>query len=347
MEVGIKVRKAGIKIHMDAKNDPKQNTDAVKINTIQGSSRTKAVSERSARGIFTICAFIAIAAVAAITVYMVVNGAPALFEVGIGEIVFGTEWKPTAQAPQYGILYVILTSIVGTVAAVLIGVPIGLLTAVFLAEVAPKKLVTVVKPAVELLAGIPSVIYGLLGLMVLNPLMYKLEMAIFKGSETHQFTGGSNLLSAILVLAVMILPTVINISESSLRAVPPHLKAASLSLGASHIQTVFKIIVPAARSGIITAVVLGVGRAIGEAMAITLVSGSAVNMPLPFNAVRFLTTAIVSEMGYASDLHRQVLFSIGLILFAFIMIINFSLTKVLKKGEKKEIGGRKKCRPAL
>ena len=176
-------------------------------------------------------------------------------------------------------------------------------------------------------------IYGLLGLLVLNPIMYKLEIAIFKGSDTHQFTGGANLISAVIVLAVMILPTVINISESSIQAVPKDLKSASLALGASRIQTIFRVILPAAKSGIITAVILGVGRAIGEAMAISLVSGSSVNIPLPFNSVRFLTTAIVSEMGYASGLHRQVLFTIGLVLFVFIMIINFTLNSVLKREE--------------
>lgn len=290
--------------------------------------------EKTAQGIFTLCAFIAILAVISITVYMIINGMPALFSVGIKEILFGTVWKPAAQDPSFGILYVILTSIVGTTLAVLLGVPIGLLTAVFLAETAPRKLAAVVKPAVELLAGIPSVIYGLLGLMVLNPLMYKLEMAIFRGSDTHRFTGGANLLSAVIVLAVMILPTVINISESAIRAVPPQLKSASLALGASHVQTIFKVILPAAKSGIITAIVLGVGRAVGEAMAITLVSGSSVNMPLPFNSVRFLTTAIVSEMGYAAGLHRQVLFTIGLVLFVFIMVINITLSRILKKGDR-------------
>lgn len=302
--------------------------------SIIGNKRNKSAVEKAAQGIFTLCALIAILAVVSITLYMIMNGTPALFRVGIKEILFGTQWKPTAENPSYGILYVILTSIVGTTLAVLLGVPIGLLTAVFLAETAPKKLAAVVKPAVELLAGIPSVIYGLLGLMILNPLMYKLELALFKGSETHQFTGGANLLSAVLVLAIMILPTVINISESALRAVPASLKSASLALGASRIQTIFKVIIPAAKSGIITAIVLGVGRAIGEAMAITLVSGSSVNMPLPFNSVRFLTTAIVAEMGYAAGVHRQVLFTIGLVLFAFIMIINISLTKILKKGDK-------------
>ena len=292
--------------------------------------------EEIAQVIFTLCAFLAILAVISITVYMVINGTPALFQVGIREILFGTAWKPTAENPSFGILYVILTSIIGTALAVLLGVPIGILTAVFLAETAPRKLAALVKPAVELLAGIPSVVYGLLGLMILNPLMYKLELAIFKGSDTHQFTGGANLLSAVIVLAIMILPTVINISESAIRAVHPSLKSASLALGASHIQTIFKVILPAAKSGIITAVVLGVGRAIGEAMAITLVSGSSVNMPLPFNSVRFLTTAIVAEMGYASGLHRQVLFTIGLVLFVFIMIINIMLNSILKKGERED-----------
>ena len=292
--------------------------------------------EEIAQVIFTLCAFLAILAVISITVYMVINGTPALFQVGIREILFGTAWKPTAENPSFGILYVILTSIIGTALAVLLGVPIGILTAVFLAETAPRKLAALVKPAVELLAGIPSVVYGLLGLMILNPLMYKLELAIFKGSDTHQFTGGANLLSAVIVLAIMILPTVINISESAIRAVHPSLKSASLALGASHIQTIFKVILPAAKSGIITAVVLGVGRAIGEAMAITLVSGSSVNMPLPFNSVRFLTTAILAEMGYASGLHRQVLFTIGLVLFVFIMIINITLNSILKKGERED-----------
>lgn len=301
--------------------------------SIMGNSKNKSTVEKVAQVIFTICAFMAVMAVVSITVYMFLNGTPALFKVGVKEILFGTSWKPAASEPSYGILYVILTSIIGTAFAVLIGVPIGILTAVFLAEVAPKRLAAIVKPAVELLAGIPSVIYGLLGLMILNPIMYKIELAVFKGSDTHQFTGGANLISAILVLAVMILPTVINISESAIRAVQGHLKAASLALGATQIQTIFKVILPAAKSGIITAVVLGVGRAIGEAMAITLVSGSSVNIPLPFNSVRFLTTAIVSEMGYASDTHRQVLFTIGLVLFAFIMIINITLSKILKKGD--------------
>ncbi len=303
--------------------------------SIRSHHGSKSTVEKAAQVIFTACGFFAVLAVASITLYMIISGTPALFKVGIFDILFGNVWQPDAANPSFGILYVILTSIVGTLLAILIGVPIGLMTAIFLAEVAPKRLADIVRPAVELLAGIPSVIYGLLGLLILNPLMYKLELIIFAGSTTHQFTGGANLISAVLVLALMILPTVINISESALRAVPSHLKSASLALGATPIQTIFHVIVPAAKSGIITAIVLGTGRAIGEAMAITLVSGSSVNPPLPFNSVRFLTTAIVAEMGYASGLHREVLFTIGLVLFVFIMIINASLTRILKKGDKK------------
>jgi phosphate transport system permease protein len=294
---------------------------------------SKSGIERAAEVIFTICGFFAVLAVASISLYMLISGTPALFKVGILDILFGTTWMPTAASPSFGILYVILTSIIGTAMAILIGVPIGVMTAVFLAEVAPPRLTKIVRPAVELLAGIPSVIYGLLGILVLNPLMYKLELKIFAGSTTHQFTGGANLISSVLVLSLMILPTVINISETALRSVPQHLRSASLALGGTPIQTIFHVVIPAAKSGIITAVVLGTGRAIGEAMAISLVSGSSVNIPLPFNSVRFLTTAIVSEMSYSSGLHKQVLFTIGLILFAFIMIINISLNNILKKGD--------------
>ncbi|MCD7708731.1 MAG: phosphate ABC transporter permease subunit PstC [Clostridiales bacterium] len=278
------------------------------------------------------CAVIAVVAVLSITLYMLIKGLPALSTVGVGELLFGTVWQPTAAEPSYGIAFIILTSIVGTAVSILIGVPIGLLTAVFISEVAPKKLSAVVQPAVELLAAIPSVIYGLLGIMLLNPLMYKLEKIVFAGSTTHQFTGGSNLLSAIIVLAIMILPTVINISTSAIRAVPAQIKSASLALGATHIQTIFKVMVPAAKSGIMTGVVLGIGRALGEAMAINLVAGGSVNLPLPFNSVRFLTTQIVSEMSYAEGLHRQVLFTVGLVLFLFIMIINLILSRIEKKG---------------
>ena len=293
---------------------------------------SKPAVEHAAQIIFTACGFFAVLAVASITIYMVISGTPAIFRVGILEILFGTVWKPEAADPEFGILYVIMTSVVGTGLAIIIGVPIGVMTAVFLAETASPRLAAAVRPAVELLAGIPSVIYGLLGILILTPLMYQLELRIFEGSSTHQFTGGANLISAVLVLALMILPTVINISESALRSIPAEMRTASLALGATKIQTIFHVVIPAAKSGIITAIVLGTGRAIGEAMAISLVSGSAVNLPLPFHSVRFLTTAIVSEMSYSTGLHKQVLFTIGLVLFVFIMIINISLTRLLKKG---------------
>jgi len=289
--------------------------------------------EASAKYAFTFCAVTAIFAVCSITVYMIVKGAPAFQSVGVSELLFGTVWKPTAAEPSYGILYIILSSIAGTAASVLIGVPVGLLTAVFLTEISAKKLAAVVQPAVELLAAIPSVIYGLLGLMLLNPAMYKLEKLIFAGSETHQFTGGSNMLSAVIVLAIMILPTVVNVSASSIRAVPDDLRAASLALGASRIQTIFQVTIPAARSGIMTGAVLGIGRALGEAMAINMVAGGSVNLPLPFHSVRFLTTQLVSEMGYAEGTHRQVLFSVGLVLYVFIMIVNLVLQKMRRKDK--------------
>lgn len=301
--------------------------------SIFGSYKRKNTVEKVAAVIFMVCAFFAVLAVVSISLYMIISGTPAIFEVGLKEILFDTVWKPNAAEPRYGILYVILTSVIGTSMAIILGVPIGVMTAVFLAETAPERLTRIVKPAVELLAGIPSVVYGLLGILILNPFIYKIEMAIYKDSPDHQFTGGSNLISAVLVLTIMILPTVINISESAIRAVPRHYKQASLALGATHIQTIFKVILPAAKSGIITAVVLGVGRAIGEAMAISLVAGNGANIPLPFNSVRFLTTAVVSEMSYAADTHKRVLFTIGLVLFVFIMLINLLLNKVMKGGK--------------
>lgn len=301
--------------------------------SIIGKKRAGSIVESTARVIFLATAVVAIVAVLSITVYMILKGTPALASVGVTDILFGTVWEPTAAEPHFGILYIILTSIVGTALAILIGVPVSILTAVFLAEVAPKKLAAIVQPAVELLAAIPSVIYGLLGLMILTPWMYGLEKKIFAGSQNHQFTGGANLISAVIVLAIMILPTVINISVSSIKAVPQQMKSASLALGATKIQTIFGVILPAAKSGIMTAIVLGIGRALGEAMAISLVSGSAVNIPLPFNSVRFLTTAIVSDMSYSQGTHRQVLFTIGLVLFVFIMVINLILTRLIKKGE--------------
>lgn len=293
-------------------------------------------AEAVARALLLICAVAAIFAVCAITFYMFAKGLPALGKVGVTELLFGTVWKPTAAEPRFGIAYIILSSVVGTAFSVLLGVPVGLMTAVFLTEVSAKRMAAVVQPAVELLAAIPSVIYGLVGMMVLNPAMYKLEKLIFAGSSTHQFTGGANVLSAVIVLAIMILPTVISVSASSLRAVPDSMRAASLALGASKMQTVFRVTIPAARSGILTGVVLGIGRALGEAMAINMVAGGSVNLPLPFNSVRFLTTQLVSEMSYAEGTHRQVLFTVGLVLYLFILAVNLVLLKLRKKGAEKE-----------
>lgn len=292
----------------------------------------KVIIEKTAKGIFFLFAAIAIFAVCAITIYMFIKGTPALKEVGVFDLLFNSKWMPTAQSPSYGIFYIIITSIIGTLLSVALGVPIGLFTAVFLSEIAGKRLGSIVGGAVELLAAIPSVIYGLIGMMVLNPWMYKWEKMIYANDSSHQFTGGSNMLAAILVLAVMILPTVISVSASSLKAVPGSLRSASLALGANKIQTIFKVVVPAAKSGILTGVVLGIGRALGEAMAINMVAGGAVNLPLPFHSVRTLTTQIVSEMGYAQGLHRQVLFTVGLVLYVFIMVVNYILLRARRKG---------------
>ena len=291
-------------------------------------------AERLARALLLICGAVAIFAVCAITFYLFAKGLPALHRVGVGELLFGTIWKPTAAEPSFGIAYIILSSIVGTALSVLVGVPVGLLTAVFLTEVSSKHLSAFVQPAVELLAAIPSVIYGLLGMMLLNPVLFKLEKIIFAGSTTHQYTGGADLLAAVIVLAIMILPTVISVSASAIRAVPAQLRAASLALGASKMQTIWGVTVPAAKSGILTGVVLGIGRALGEAMAINMVAGGSVNLPLPFNSVRFLTTQLVSEMGYAEGIHRQVLFTVGLVLYLFIMIVNLVLQRLRREGGK-------------
>lgn len=301
--------------------------------SIIGNKKTKSIVEKIAAYIFATCAIFSVVAVFSITVYMLIAGTPAIFKIGLKEILFSTIWAPSAANPQFGIAYMILTSMVGVFLAICIGVPIGLLTAIYLSEIARPKVRSIIQSAIELLAGIPSVVYGLIGILIINPFMYQLELKIFANSSTHQFTGGSNLLSAIIVLAIMILPTLINISESSLQAVPNDYRQSSLALGASKVQTIFQVVLPTAKNGIMSAIVLGVGRAIGEAMAILLVAGNSVNPPYPFNSVRFLTTGIVSEMGYASGLHREVLFTIGLVLFVFIFIINLILTFVLKGGK--------------
>lgn len=286
--------------------------------------------ESAAKSIFMLCGLISVLTVAAISVYLLAEGLPALIRVGWKEILFGAEWNPAAAEPDFGIARMILTSAAGAFLAVLAAVPAGVLTAVFLAEISGPAAAAAVRTAVELLAGIPSVIYGLLGVSLLNPLVYRLERRIFADSSTHRFTGGANLLSASLVLAVMILPTIINISENALRQVAADMRAASYALGASRIQTVFRVVLPAARPGIVSGVILGLGRALGEASAIMMIAGNSVDFPLPFRSVRFLTATIVSEMGYSRGTHREMLFTLGLVLFVLIMILNFLLNGYLK-----------------
>ena len=271
--------------------------------------------------VFLICGFIAIAFVLFISIYLIVSGIPAIREIGLVDFLFGTEWASTGSEPKFGILPFILTSVYGTCGAILIGVPIGFMTAVFLSKVASPRLVSIVRPAVDLLAGIPSVVYGLIGMMVLVPAV----------RVAFNLPDGASLFCAIIVLAVMILPSIISVSETALNAVPKEYEEASLALGATHIETVFRVSVPAASSGIAAAVVLGIGRAIGEAMAIIMVAGNVANMPGLFESVRFLTTAVASEMAYSSGLQRQALFSIALVLFIFIMLINIALNTLLKR----------------
>ena len=271
--------------------------------------------------VFFACGFIAIVFVLFISIYLIISGIPAIREIGLIDFLFGTEWASTAAEPKFGILPFILTSIYGTAGAIVLGVPVGFMTAVFLAKVAPPRLAAVVRPAVDLLAGIPSVVYGLIGMMVLVPAV----------RVAFNLPDGASLFCAIIVLAVMILPSIISVSETALKAVPKEYEEASLALGATHIETVFRVSVPAASSGIAASIVLGIGRAIGEAMAIIMVAGNVANMPGLFKSVRFLTTAVASEMSYASGLQRQALFSIALVLFLFIMLINVVLNTLLKR----------------
>ena len=281
--------------------------------------------EHIVHGIFLILGLITVACVLVITIYLVVSGIPAIKEIGFIDFLFGEKWASTAAEPTYGILPFILTSVYGTAGAILIGVPIGFLTAVYLAKAAPKKVKEIVGQAVSMLAGIPSVVYGLVGMMVLVPGIRKI----------FHVPDGASLLASIIVLSIMILPSIIKMSVTALEAVPKEYEDASLALGATPEETWFRVSVPAAKSGIAAAVVLGVGRAIGEAMAVMMVAGNAANMPDSlFQSVRFLTTAVASEMSYSSGLQRQALFSIALVLFLFIMLINAVLNFFLK-GEKK------------
>ncbi len=271
--------------------------------------------------LFFVCGLIAVVFVLFISIYLIVSGLPAIREIGLVDFLFGTEWASTAAEPKFGILPFILTSIYGTAGAIVLGVPVGFMTAVFLAKVAPPRLASLVRPAVDLLAGIPSVVYGLIGMMVLVPAV----------RVAFHLPDGASLFCAILVLAVMILPSIISVSETALKAVPKEYEEASLALGATHIETVFRVSVPAASSGIAASIVLGIGRAIGEAMAVIMVAGNVANMPGLVQSVRFLTTAVSSEMAYASGLQRQALFSIALVLFLFIMLINIVLNTLLKR----------------
>ena len=282
--------------------------------------KKKNTFENIVHRIFLVLGLITVACVLLITIYLVISGIPAIREIGIIKFLFGKEWASTAAEPKYGILPFILTSIYGTAGAIVLGVPIGFMTAVYLSKFAKPKVKAVMQSAVGLLAGIPSVVYGLVGMMVLVPSIRKL----------FNIPDGASLFAAIIVLAIMILPSIIKVSVTALDAVPKEYEDASLALGATPVETCFKVSVPAAKSGIATAVVLGVGRAIGEAMAVMMVSGNAPNMPSLFESVRFLTTAVASEMSYSNGLQQQALFSIALVLFLFIMLINATLNLFLK-----------------
>ena len=282
----------------------------------------KRIFENVVHGIFLALGLITVGCVLLITVYLIIAGIPAIREIGLWKFLFGKRWASTAAEPAYGILPFILTSIYGTAGAILLGVPVGFLTAVYLSKAANSRVKAVMQSAVSLLAGIPSVVYGLVGMLVLVPGVRKI----------FHVPDGASLLSAMVVLAVMILPSIIKVSVTALDAVPSEYEDASLALGATPVETWFRVSVPAAKSGIAAAVVLGVGRAIGEAMAVMMVSGNVPNMPKLFQSVRFLTTAVASEMSYASGLQRQALFSIALVLFLFIMLINATLNFFLKRG---------------
>lgn len=286
--------------------------------------KTTRLSEITMKQLLTFCGILAVVFVILITGFLLISGVPAIGKIGIGKFLFGKVWASTASEPSYGILPFILTSIFGTLGAIAIGVPIGIMCSIFIAKAASKRVAKAVSAAVDLLSGIPSVVFGLVGMIIIVPAV----------RETFNLPDGANMLSAIIVLAVMILPSVISVSETAIRAVPKEYEEASLALGATETETVFKIIVPAAKSGILASVVLGIGRSIGEAMAVMMVSGNVANMPGLFKSVRFLTTAVASEMSYSSGLQRQALFSIALVLFVFIMIINLCLNLIVKRERK-------------
>lgn len=283
----------------------------------------KQLFEDIIHGIFLVLGLITIGCVLLITIYLIVSGIPAIQKIGLFNFLFNDTWNSTAKEPSYGILPFILTSIYGTAGAIGFGVPIGFFTAVYLAKMASSKVKVIVSSAVSMLAGIPSVVYGLVGILVLVPTV----------REIFSLSDGASLLSAIIVLAIMILPSIINVSITALEAVPKEYEEASLALGATPVETYFRVSIKAAKSGILAAIILGVGRSIGEAMAVMMVSGNAPNMPSIFQSVRFLTTAVASEMSYASGLQQQALFSIALVLFVFIMLVNVTFHFFLKKDK--------------
>ncbi len=293
---------------------------------MSGLKKTAKILERTMNLIFSVCGITAVLGVAIITCFLVASGAPAIKEIGLTDFLFGRVWASTADNAAYGILPFILSSVYGTFGSIIIGVPIGIMCAIFVAKMAPKKIAETVRTSVDLLAGIPSVVYGLVGMIIVVPFV----------RQAFNLPDGANLFSAIIVLAVMILPSVISVSETAISAVPKEYEEASLALGATKTETVFKVVVPAAKSGIFTSVVLGIGRSVGEAMAVMMVSGNVANMPKLFGSVRFLTTAVASEMSYSSGLQREALFSIALVLFIFILIINLILNFVKMRGAKDE-----------
>lgn len=280
------------------------------------------VQEHAAQTVCAACACIAVLAVASISVYILISGLPALIHIGIDHMLFGAQWSPTTNPPVFGIGYIILASALATAVSVCIGLPLSIAVSIYITELAPARVAAIVSSFIELLAGIPSVIYGLVGMVVLCPLLYHAELAIYSNDPAHQYSGGSNMLACVCVLAIMVLPTMIGMSVSALRSVPTSLRASSYALGATRIQTIIKVVIPAAKSGIFAAIVLGVGRALGEAMAISMVAGGGVNLPLPFASVRLLTTQLVSEMSYAQGLHKEALFAVGVVLYVFIICIN-------------------------
>ncbi len=279
--------------------------------------------ERGMEFVFAVCACCSIAAVALICVFLFANGVPAMAEIGVFDFLIGTKWAPGNQPASFGILPMIVGSIYVTAGAIVVGVPIGLLTAVFMARFCPKKLYPVLHPMVELLAGIPSIVYGFFGMAFLVPLIRNL----YGGS-------GQSVLTASILLGIMILPTIIGGSEAAIRAVPESYYEGSLALGATHERSVFFAMLPAAKSGILTSVVLGIGRAIGETMAVIMVAGNAPVIPGGVgDKVRTMTANIVMEMGYATGLHREALIATGVVLFVFILLINLSVTLLRNRGE--------------